>query len=199
MKSRRLILKVNAGWVGAARGVTLVEMLVVLSLFILISSFLVSLSIQYQSLYNLGEANYIAVGNARSVLNSIGVYTVQAHRVVESRTIAGATYVTGTSTVVLQIPAVDLSGDIVSDAWDYVVFRKTSTSSVYRHIEADPNSARVSGERLLGSTVGSLVFTYNNVSTTLATKVSVDIESNRIIGHVEAANHETADYILRNY
>jgi len=180
------------------RGVTLVETLVVLALFLLISAFFVGLSLQYSKLYQLGESQFMAVGSARSVLNSMSAYVPQARQVVTSRSISGVTYTTGTSTLVLELPAINQNGDVISNTSDYVVFYK-SGSEVFRHVDANAVSARDSGLRTLGSTIAGLIFTYDNVSTTLATKVSVDIDSNRTSGHVTVTNHETASFILRNF
>ncbi len=198
MKRTFLFFKKDEVVTPGARGVTLVETLVVLALFVLISGFLVSLTIQYNSLYNLGEAQFVTVDDTRTVLNSISVYTVQAYRVAGSHTISGTLYTSGTSTLVVQIPAVSANGDIVASTWDYVAFYKTG-NNVYRRVDANANSSRASGLRQLGSAITSLTFTYNNASTTLATQVSVDVQSSSTIGHVAANHHETANLILRNF
>jgi Tfp pilus assembly protein PilV len=179
-------------------GFTMLEALVVFSVFVLITLALVGLSLQLRSLYNLGEAQFDSVGSARNAVNAISFYTKQAQRVVVSQTVNSVLYTTGPNTLVLQVPAIGSGGDIIDSTFDYVVFA-TSSDILSREIEADAASVRNSGSKFIANNLSSLIFSYNNTDLSLVNQVSITVSSTATSARQQAEQYQTADFLLRNY
>ena len=90
-------------------------------------------------------------------MSDFTLFTIQAHRVIGSFTFTTTTYYTGTSTVILQIPAMTSGGSSVRDVWDYVVLY-TSGANLYRKTQVDEASSRTAGTKLLTGNLQSLIF-----------------------------------------
>jgi len=179
-------------------GMALVEALVVLAVFLLISAAMLGLYVQHGRLYSLGQAQFETVSSARGALNGISAYTVQARRVVTSTVIASIVYTTGTSTLALELPAINGSGDIINGVFDYVVFYG-SGDTLQRILAPNAASARVGATRLLADNVTGLVFSYDNADVNLVKKVIVSVTSTAGSGTVTEEHHESGEFILRNY
>ena len=83
------------------KGVTLIETLVAVGLFIFIAMALFVVYEVYGKIYNLGAAHFSAVGGSRSALTQLSNFTSQANRILQSSAINGVNYVSGTTTLVL--------------------------------------------------------------------------------------------------
>jgi hypothetical protein len=184
---------------GAMRGASMVETLVVIAVFVVISLALAGLGIQLGYLYNLGEAQFDSVGSARAALSGISPYARQARQVVSSTIIDNTTYNTATSTLVLEVPAISENGTIIDAVYDYVVFYTTSTN-FYRVLAADSASARPSENKLLANNITDLVFTYsNNLNFAVVTEIAVSVSSTagnsrHLSEHVQSAQFQMLNY-----
>lgn len=179
-------------------GVTLIETLVAVGLVLVIALSLLSVYGIYGKLYGLGQAQFSTLGGARSALTEVTNYTAQAYRVVASRIINGGNYVSGASTLILQLPAVDAAGKTINNTWDYVVFY-ASSSNFYRYAEVNALSARMGGQKLLTSSLNSLNFSYDSVDFTQVKKVTLDLSTRASQNHVPVVNQVTGQVMLKNY
>jgi len=158
----------------AEQGFTLIEIVIVTFLFSLLLLGLFSVFDWHQKVFLLEQAEVRATGSVRSAMNEMSRYIAQGNRIESSRTIGGQTYNTSASGVVLQIPAINSSGDVITTAYDYVVYY-TSGTDLYQIIEPGSGSSRKASNRQLSSVLQSLSLTYNNADPTLASSITVDI------------------------
>ncbi len=112
-------------------------------------------------------------------LDTIGLYTDSARRVVSSRIVNGRAYESGTSTVVLELPSVDASGNILSGAYDYVALGidPSDKATFILDIDAATGSDRIDGTYVKASLVDKLIFRYNTVNVTTATSIDVFVRT----------------------
>ena len=180
------------------KGFTLIEIIVGIGVFILLIFALFNLYLVYGSLYSFQDTQLTATMDGRVAMSEITFLTVQAYRVVGNITIATTTYYSGTTTLVLQIPSMAAGDGTISNTWDYAVFYINGTN-LYRTIQANAASSRISGTRLLTGNLQNLVFSYDNADLTQAQKVSIDINIQTQTAKYTATNHSTEQVTLRNF
>lgn len=188
----------NTKFTKNTKGVTLIEALVSVGLFVVISLALFGVYEAFGKLYFLGSANLTAVGGSRASLTQVANLTSQAYRVLESRSVNGVNYSTTSSTLVLQLPSIDSSGKTIDNTWDYAVFYVSSTS-FYRYLEKSAASARVNGSKTLTDSLQSVIFTYDNADFTQVRKVMVEIFTRAVENRVPVESRASEQIFLKNY
>lgn len=179
-------------------GATLIEMLVVVAISLVLSLALLSLYQAYGNLFGLGRMHFSAVGGVRTPLTEVVEYVSQAHRVAGSYSFGGTLYTTSSSTLVMQIPAVDANNRVVANSWDYAVFYKNGTR-LYRQLQPAAASTRTPGSRQLNDVTASVVFSYDNVDLALVKKVGITLGTFTQEGHVAVAHLASEEVALKNY
>ena len=179
-------------------GFTLIEIVVSIGVISILIFTLLNLYLAYGSLYTFQNAELTTLAEGRSTMSEFTFFTIQARRVVGNFTIGTTTHYSGTSTLAVQIPAITSGGGIISNTWDYVVFYP-SGANLYRALQADGASARVSETKLLTSNLQSLIFAYDNADLTLVQKVSIDLNLQKQDVKYMATSHLTEQLILRNF
>jgi len=182
----------------SSKGFTIVEILVAVGIFALIALAMIDLFISNNALIKSEEATIDVVGTASKVAGEVQTYAMQADAVVLSHDFSGVTYTSGTSTLILELPAIDGSGSIVGSEYDYIVFYSAS-SSAYRIINTSLSSARAGGKRLLGDSLDSLTFTYDALNPMDATKIEVDVQTAKQTGKRNSQTHVRQQIYLRNH
>lgn len=134
---------------------------------------------------------------ASAVIREAQALITPAHAVVASRVFSGTTYTTSATVLILEIPSYDSSGNSIANTYDYAVFY-TSGTNLYRILEANAASRRVSGTKKLSSTLQSLTFTYNNGDYSQATAVTIDIQTQAQVKQDVASDHRHEQITLRN-
>ena len=89
------------------------------------------------------------------------------------------------------------SGDIIANTYDYIGFYLSGTD-LYRAIDANVASARVSGTKKVALLVNSLAFTYDNADLTKTTSVSVDLVTQITAKQGTITTHLHEKFYLRN-
>lgn len=171
------------------QGFTLIETMVTMAIFILISLALGIFYVDYYQVFHTQQALVSVAGSASATANELQNAALQANQILVSHTFSGTAYNTGQNTLVLELPSIDGSGNIVSGKYDYMVFYATSTH-LYKLVQADAQSTRPSGLRQLSDTVSTFTFTYNNIDLTQADKIDVDMQMQVV------ANRQTIPYYL---
>jgi prepilin-type N-terminal cleavage/methylation domain-containing protein len=179
------------------RGFTLVETLIVIFLFSLIMLAVVDLYVGFNKSYSKQSASINTSLSAAALVDEVKRLALQANAVVASRAFNGVTHTSSATTLVLSLPSIDASGNILSAKYDYAAFYLTG-STTYRILEVDASSARPSGSRKLSDVVSDLLFTYNNVTPSLATMVTVDATTSSIAEQQLFQTHLTQRINLRN-
>ena len=180
------------------RGITLVETVVVISITTLALFALTNLFLLFNSTYGYQQAVIATAGSAGSAMNALEAAVLPAKHILMSHDFSGTTYSSATTTLVLELPAIDDFGDVLPGAKDYVVFY-ASNAVLYRLTEADAGSARTSGLKLLSTTLNSLAFTYDNGDFAQVTNVAVDLETRALVKQEEVLSRLTGQWYLRNW
>jgi prepilin-type N-terminal cleavage/methylation domain-containing protein len=179
-------------------GFSLIEVIVAMAIFLILSLALLSLYQAFGSLYGLGRAQFSAVGGVRVPLAEVVEYVSQAYRVVASQDFSGTLYTSNSSTLVVQIPAVDANDRVVANSWDYAVFYKNGARA-YRQLQPAAESARSGGTRQLTDVATSLQFSYDNADFSLVKKVGVSLETFTQEGHITVSHVTSEEVALKNY
>lgn len=182
----------------AQKGFTLMEVIIVTFLFGILLMGLMQVFDWHQKVFQLEQAEVRATGSVRSTLNDMSEYIAQGNRIVANRTINGQTYNSGSGALVLELPAVNSSGNIIGGTYDYVTYYLTG-SELYQVIQPGNGSVRIGNTKQLSSVMESAVFTYNNPDPTLASIVNVDLQARaKSRGDSTVAIHITDTIFLRN-
>src|SRR6185369_8230476 len=152
------------------RGFTLIEIIVVIFVTSIMLLGFLSLYEWHGKVYNYQQAVIRVSGSSRSSMQAFSLYTSQAYRVLSD----SGSYSTDINTLILQVPSINDSGDVISAKWDTVIFYKSGTN-LFLLIQPDASSSRPAVNKILSDTLQSLSFNYNNANFDLITKVTVDM------------------------
>lgn len=178
-------------------GFTLVETVIVLGLLAIVMLGILFIFGGFNNVYNQQQAFINTSRSGSLAVNEVQNYVFQADLVVSSKIISGTTYTTNSTTLVLELPSINSTGDIITGKFDYVVFYLNGTS-LYRLASPDAASSRTSGTRLLSNVVSSLSFTYDNSNLALATKIDMDLRTQAVGGGQTVTNRLRQQMYLRN-
>lgn len=161
-----------------SRGFTLPEVLVVIALLGILGLGLISLY-SAQNKLTTDEASLTQAQAELAVgLNSAMPFMQSAFEVLASHIIDSVTYNTSSDTLVLSLPTVDSSNNIVSGSYDYIVFLKTNDDKFNMITDAAVGSKRRIGTRTLIRKVSSLAFSYeDNVTPSNSTWFTVEVQA----------------------
>lgn len=183
------------------RGFTLLETLVTIAV----------MTILLLIVNGIFVVNYDIVVKQTSKLDSDGGVTFASRQISElargaaaveaSHTINGTTYASSSTTLVLQIPAIDASNNPIADAYDYVAISRDPSDATRIIADALPasGSRRPSGKRLVTGYNVQLVFRYNAATVSDATRVSVYIVNQKTVRNSTATSRAWTSLFLRNY
>ncbi len=180
-----------------ARGFTLVETLIVVAVVAILGGAIASMWIGYNNFFAVEEAQVDAAGSAARVVSHVETAAMQASGVVASHTFSGTTITSTSTALVLQLPSIDSSGNIISNAYDYVAFYASSTDA-YEATDPAAGSTRVAGTVALSDALQSLAFNYYAVPLTDATSTRIDISTSVSLLHGSATDHLAETVYLRN-
>jgi prepilin-type N-terminal cleavage/methylation domain-containing protein len=166
----------------AKRGFTLIETIIAITIFAILCFALVNVYLKYYNAYHTQQAIISVAGSASTVANELQNATLQAKQVIISHTFSSGTYNSNQNTLVLQMPSIDSSGNILTDKYDYVVFY-ASGANFYRLVEIDGSSSRNAGLKKLSDTVSVIEFFYNDSDLSKVNEITVDINMQKISGH----------------
>ncbi len=179
-------------------GFTLTEVIIVVAISSIIILVLLGLFDRHDDLYQYEQAQLRTTQGSRLAMTEINTFVSQGYRFVSSRTINGNTYTTGTTALVVQIPAISSSGTVLANTWDYAIFT-LSNQKMTEIIDADALSYRTDITRQVADTVSNLTFTYDNNDLNLARKVNIDMTTSEQAGQQTVSNSVDQDIYLLNY
>lgn len=180
-----------------ARGFTFIETLITVALFAVLVLAVTQLYTVYGRIISFqGSSLNISLG-ASGVVDAVRTAGLQADHVVASHTFSGVAYNSGTTTAIFELPAIDASGTILTNTYDYIGIYASSTN-VYRIIDAASGSARVSGTKQLTSALNALSFSYDNSSFPLVASLTVDATTSATVQGNAAQVHLRDHIYLRN-
>lgn len=130
-----------------------------------------------------------------------------ASSVLNSRQIDSVTYTTANNELVLAVPSIDSSGDIIPGSVDYVVYHlnSTDTSVLERIVGAGALSARPSGVHVVARDVSAIIFSSGGTGLTLVpvlssiSNVSIDLSiGSQVLGGRDLQSNAITSITMRN-
>lgn len=179
------------------KGFSLAEAIVLVAVSTVVLLALVNLFFIFNSIYGYQKAFIATAGSAGASANALQSAVLQASGVLASRSFSGVTYTSASSSLVLKLPSVDGDGDIVLGKDDYLAFY-ISSSTLYRLVEADGSSARISGRTILSTTISSLEFTYDAATFSDVRSIEAQIETEMVHKGELVGSSLTEKWYLRN-
>ena len=179
------------------RGFTLLEIVVIVAISAVMCIVLVDLYRAYARMYGYQKGAADTAGSAATVANELQEWVLQASRILTSTTYSGATYTTGTNTLVLEVPSIDASGNMLTNTYDSVIFYSSGTH-LYRVLSPNAASVRTASTKTLSTKLASLSLAYNDASVTSATQIIADIRMQSTEGRGTSQYQLTQKVYLRN-
>jgi len=127
--------------------------------------------------------------SARGAMVVLGTYTIN-----------GTVYASSADELVLKVPAVDGTGNIIIDSYDYIAFYRDGTDStkIFSDIEPDDNSYRYPGQKLVTAYNEAMVFRYDDPDVAEATRVSIYIRNAQFVRKTSLEAEAWTSIFLRN-
>ncbi len=182
-------------------GFSLLEVVIACLLGILISAYIVSIFVKNTGLV-YQQATTVSAGlDVNQSLYQITNYIKQA----ESVSTSYSGYTSSGSVLVLQLPGLDASGNVLSGVSDYVVVTQDSTNNKILRLIVIPNSSssRPAANTVLTTILKSITFIYYNstggmVTPSSASQVSTTLITGSGEGPVSSEASSSAQTTLRN-
>src|SRR4051812_12219701 len=104
-----------------SRGFSFMELVIVMAISVILMLALVEIYVTFGNSYLYQNAGINISSSAAAFLNEFSDLGFQADAIVASRTVSGTTYTSGSTTVIFELPAINSSGDVVANAYDYAI------------------------------------------------------------------------------
>lgn len=179
-------------------GFTLVETIVVAALS---AGMLVALSLLIFNFNNISayeKAASQSSGSASALMREIESLTFPARAVLQTYTFSGVAYTSTSTSLVLEIPSINSSGNVIANTYDYAAFYVVGTNA-YRLLQPNASSVRASGTKLLSSTISALTFTYNSTHFPDVSTTTVDIRTQVQVKNAIVSDQRREQIRLRNH
>lgn len=186
------------------KGITLVELLISASIAALVGSLLLIIVVNSSGLF-YKESSKVDMGLATNdVLGEVRKSIKQSSAVEASYAVDSVTYTSGLTQLVLKIPSIDSSNNIIPSTFDYFVFFQDEKKLRLKTFP-DASSSRKASDRIFATTVDELVFNYYNfenppseVTPANATKIKISLKLKQRSGATHETNTATSEANLRN-
>lgn len=179
-------------------GFTLLETFIVIGISLIALVGLVNLFLMFNSTYGYEQTFTKTAGSASATMDALENAVLPAERVLASHNFDGTTYSSATTTLVLELPAVDVSGNIIAGTKDYVAFYPSGTQ-LYRLVSLGAGSVRTPGRTQLTAALSSLSFTYDSPDFAEVTSVTVDLTTRSQFKQQTAESRLKEQMYLRNF
>lgn len=177
------------------KGFTLVEIVIALSIATVVGGLLLTIMVNSAGLFHK-ESSKVNIGlNTNDALSQVRRSIRQAYAVDTT---------SSENQLVLQIPSIDSSGDIIADTFDDFVFLSDSNQFILK-VFPDPASSRPAQNQIFSTLVDDLTFKYydsanppEEVVPDTASKVSVTLKLKQKSGADYQTSIATTEANLRN-
>lgn len=180
------------------RGFTLIETVIVAALSVAVMVAIAVLIYNFNKISGYDTLSAQSSGSANALMREIGSLTLSADAVLKTHTFSSATRTSSSTALVLELPSIDSSGNVIPNAYDYGAFYTVGTNA-YRLLETNAGSARTPGTKLFSTTISALAFSYNSTDFATTSAVTVDIQTRAQSRQNVASDHLHEQFQLRNY
>jgi hypothetical protein len=165
------------------KGATLLELAVTIAVAAVVFFILGSIFLAQGRFLAIEDAISETQLHAFAAGDAVGLYASSARAVVASRTVNGTGYASATSTVVLELPAIDADGNVIASEYDYAAIGTDpeDPSLFMTDVEPSANSARAGGKHTRAQLVDKVIFRYNTVDPASATVLDLYVRTARTI------------------
>lgn len=185
-------------------GLTLIEVLVAMSIVTVAGTLLLVVMVNSAGLFSKQSSKVQAGLNINDTLSVVRGTIKQASAVAPLYTSGPTTYTSGPNQLVLKVASIDLSGNIITDTFDYFVIF-LDQSFLHLKIFPDLQSSRKSADQILTNIVDSLNFQYFTsvippveVPPVNATKIRITLTLKQKAAQTFEINTATTEANLRN-
>lgn len=186
------------------KGFTLIEVLVAAATAAVAGILLITVLVQNNGLVYDQSAKVSQTLSLNDAASNINDLIKNASAIVATNLVGSPTYTTSNTTLVLALPSLDSSGNIISDTFDYAVIARDPSSQVLRKIIFKaPSSIRRVENIVLANKLDSVTFSFlddngNSVSPTAASKINYTINLKQKIGVGSEQSSASGQINLRN-
>ena len=183
-------------------GFTLPEVITVMAVAVIIGGLVLGIMVQNTRLF-VQESEKVTQGlGLNDALIKIRSAVKEASSVVSGYPQDSPEFSSGASEIVLKLPSIDSSGNIIDNTFDHIVFTKLSDKLYYK-LFPNPLSTRVKVDQILAKSVDTIDFRYfdisgNEVVATTAIKVRVSLSLKQDVGVDTQTSVATSEANLRN-
>jgi len=185
-------------WKKSGAGFTLIELMLVLFFTGILITVVFSLYDWHNKIYYYQQGLVQTSASSRTAVTTMQTYVAQANQVLASASVSGTTYTTSANTLVLQLPAIDSSNNIVSGKWDEAAFYP-SGSNFYFRLEPDAASSRRQTYKLLSDSLSSISLTYDNATMSMVKEVTVNFKNQLQVKNQTVTSNLQQNMYLANY
>ena len=186
------------------KGLTLVELLITMGISIIIGGLLTVIILNSAGLYYKESSKLTEGLNINDTLTKVRETIKESSSIATSYTQGSTTYTSGTTQLVLKVPSLDSSNNIISNTFDYFVFFLDTNKLRFKTFP-DALSARKSQDQIFTTLLDSLSFKYldnlnppNEVTPNSAKKVLITIALKQKSGAKIETIIATSEAYLRN-
>lgn len=186
------------------KGLTLIEVLIAVGITAIAGVLLLVVIVNSAGLFT-NQSSKVQMGlNSNDALAVVRNSIKQAYTVAEQYTNGSDTYLSGSNQLVLQVPAIDFSNNIITDTYDFFVFFLDSDTLRFK-VFPDPSSSRKPVNQVFSTSIDSLNFQYFNsaippleVTPNTAIRVKMTLTIKQRNGTSFETNIATSEANLRN-
>ncbi|MFZ2500829.1 MAG: hypothetical protein WAW90_02455 [Minisyncoccia bacterium] len=180
-------------------GFTLVETVIVVGMSACMMIAISALVLNFNKTLLYGNTSNQSFGSASALMREIESLTLPANAILQTHTFGGATYISTSTSLVLEIPSIDSSGNVIANTYDYAAFYVVGTTSAYRLLQPNALSTRASSTKLLSSTLNSMTFSFSHTDFTQVSSTTVDIQTRAQVKQDIISDHQRELIRLRNH
>ncbi|MCG2693920.1 prepilin-type N-terminal cleavage/methylation domain-containing protein [Candidatus Parcubacteria bacterium] len=166
-------------------GLTLIEVVVSISIFVVTIIVISSLFIYHSKLFSLQESAGSLKLQKTLFVKRFREAAEPAKAITPSKTIGGHLYTSSSSTIIFQIPAIDASDNIINETYDYIAMYRENTD-LFIETDADALSQRKDIKQKLANTAVNLIFRYD---------ASTPADASLVNGYLKLEGNNASDEI----
>jgi hypothetical protein len=162
---------------------SLADMLITIFILVTIVTLMTGMYLAYIYVYKIQVAYNELITSNNIALDKISNIIKGADKVVDAKNINSVDYTTDYDTLILELPSVDASQNIITGSYDYIVYFRDVADQAKLKYDVAPagGSSRKAGFQMVGDFVNTLVFNYNNIDYSKVNKVEIILENTQAV------------------
>lgn len=182
-------------------GLTVIELLISTAIFVIVILVIGSIFLSQINSFNEQQAKNKVLAESLRITRAIKKDAIQATSCLTEITIGVDTYTADSDTLILSLPALNASDNIIPNEFDTLIIDRPSVnpSELYYILSPSPSSVRTATQRLLTSALSDFIVRYNDETISGADSFSVTSEVKALVkSETYRTFVYTTTYTLRN-